>query len=204
MVSKNVHVTADVSLSAHVSSTANVWHYAQVREDAVIGESCVIGRGAYIGKGVSIGDNCKVQNYALVYEPAVIEAGVFIGPAAVLTNDQFPRAINADGSPKASSDWVSVGVTARTGASIGANATCIAPVTIGRWALVGSGAVVTKDVPDFALVVGNPARRIAWVGKAGIPLALKDPRDATLYVCPHTNEEYREVSANELIEVVEV
>lgn len=193
-----IHETADVADSARVGGGSKVWHYAQVRENARIGDNCIVGRGAYIGTGVELGDACKVQNYALVYEPALLERGVFIGPAAVLTNDQFPRAINADGTPKSASDWDAVGVTVREGAAVGANATCIAPVEIGAWALVGSGSVVTRDVPRFALVVGNPARRIAWVGKAGVPLV---PGDSdSQYRCPATGDIYTQISDNELIE----
>jgi acetyltransferase-like isoleucine patch superfamily enzyme len=133
-----------------------------------------------------MGDNCKVQNYALVYEPAVLEAGVFIGPAVVLTNDTYPRAINPDGSLKSAHDWEPVGVTIRTGAAIGARAVCVAPVTIGAWATVAAGAVVTKDVPDHALMAGVPARRIGWVGKAGVPLQV----DGDEFVCPATGARY--------------
>lgn len=195
-----VHATADVAESATIAAGSKVWHYAQVRENATIGENCVVGRGAYVGTGVEVGDNCKIQNYALVYEPAKLANGVFIGPAVVLTNDHFPRAINADGSPKSTDDWHPVGVDIREGASIGASATCVAPIVIGRWALVGSGSVVVKDVPDFALVVGSPARRIGWVGKAGQPLTV-DPGDSTLYVCPVTADRYRQTDENQLSEV---
>ena len=103
-----------------------------------------------------MGDHCKVQNNALIYEPAWLEDGVFVGPAAVFTNDRFPRAITPDGSLKKAADWDPVGVRVRYGASIGAKAVCVAPVTIGRWALVAAGSVVVTDVPDFALV---PARQ---------------------------------------------
>jgi len=106
-----------------------------------------------------------------------------------LTNDHFPRAINPDGSLKSAHDWAPVGVTIHEGASIGASATCVAPVTIGRWALVGSGAVVVKDVPDFALVVGSPARRVGWVGKAGVPLEAQPNGE---WLCPETGERYAE------------
>ncbi len=194
------HPTADVAENAAVGNGSKIWHYAQVREDVVMGQNCIVGRGAYVGTGVEMGDNCKVQNYALVYEPARLGNGVFIGPAVVLTNDHFPRAINADGSPKSAADWHPVGVEIREGASIGASATCVAPITIGRWALVGSGAVVVKDVPDFALVVGSPARRIGWVGKAGQPLTV-DPHDPAIYICPATGERYRQTNDHELIEV---
>jgi UDP-2-acetamido-3-amino-2,3-dideoxy-glucuronate N-acetyltransferase len=193
-----VHDTADVASTASIGAGSKIWHYAQVREDARIGENCIVGRGAYIGTGVELGDNCKVQNYALVYEPAKLARGVFIGPAVVLTNDHFPRAINADGTPKSADDWHPVGVDIREGASIGAGSTCIAPVVIGRWALVGAGSVVVKDVPDFALVVGSPARRIGWVGTAGEPLAQDSSGQ---WICPVTGAQYREVAPNELVEV---
>jgi serine acetyltransferase len=181
--------SADVASDAVIGDGSSVWHLAQVREGAILGTNCVVGRGAYIGTGVRMGNSCKVQNYALVYEPAVLEDGVFIGPAVVLTNDHFPRAVNADGSPKSASDWHAVGVTIRHGASIGARAVCVAPVIIGRWATVAAGAVVTKDVPDYALVVGVPARRIGWVGEAGEPLVA----DADgLWRCPKTGNLYHE------------
>lgn len=184
-----VHTSADVADSARLGEGSKIWHYAQVREDAWLGANCIVGRGAYIGTGVELGDNCKVQNYALVYEPAKLANGVFIGPAVVLTNDHFPRAINPDGSIKDASDWDAVGVTIEEGASIGASATCVAPITIGAWALVGSGSVVIKDVPAHAIVVGSPARQVGWVGKAGQPLApLGDGR----YRCPVTGATYVE------------
>src|SRR5699024_1709845 len=103
--------SADVSDEATIGEGSSVWHLAQVREQAVLGEGCIVGRGAYIGTGVRLGDHCKIQNYALVYEPAELADGVFVGPAAVLTNDQYPRAINPDGSLKDASDWEAVGVT---------------------------------------------------------------------------------------------
>jgi len=149
----------------------------------------VIGHGAYVGSGVRIGANCKLQNHALVYEPAVLEDGVFIGPAAVLTNDQYPRAVTPDGRLKTGADWHPVGVTVRRGASVGARAVCVAPVTVGAWALVAAGAVVTQDVPDHALVVGAPARRVGWVGRAGVPLQAS--RSGT-WRCPETGETYTE------------
>lgn len=181
--------TADVDGLARIGDGTLIWHLAQVRERARIGAGCILGRGSYIGPGVVLGDNCKIQNYALVYEPAVLEDGVFVGPAAVFTNDVFPRAITVDGKRKDADDWDAVGVTVRTGASIGARAVCIAPVTIGAWALVAAGAVVTQDVPDHALVVGVPARRIGWVGRAGMPL---ESIGDGLFQCPSTGDEYRE------------
>lgn len=192
--------SADVSPQASVGEGSSIWHLAQVREHAQLGQNCIVGRGAYIGEGVRMGDNCKVQNYALVYEPAVLEDGVFIGPAVVLTNDHYPRAINADGSLKSASDWEPVGVTIRQGAAIGARSVCVAPVTIGQWATVAAGAVVTKDVPDFALVAGVPARRIGWVGHSGVKLEAIEGREG-FFRCPTSGREYQQVSETELKEV---
>ena len=133
----------------------------------------------------------------MVYHPAKLANGVFIGPAAVLTNDQYPRAINPDGSLKSASDWDAVGVTIKEGAAIGARAVCVAPVTIGAWALIAAGAVVNKDVPDFALMAGVPAKRIRWVGRAGVPLeSIGDNR----FRCPTTGATYKEESSDKLIE----
>ncbi|ADX73688.1 N-acetylglucosamine-1-phosphate uridylyltransferase/acetyltransferase [Pseudarthrobacter phenanthrenivorans Sphe3] len=183
-----IAASADVSPESEIGDGTKVWHLAQVREGARLGENCVIGRGAYIGPGAVLGNNCKVQNYALVYEPAVLAAGVFIGPAVVLTNDVFPRAVTPDGDLKTEDDWDKVGVTIGEGAAVGARAVCIAPVAIGSWATVAAGAVVTKDVPDFALVAGVPARRIGWVGKAGHPLK----QDGGDWVCPESGARYVE------------
>ena len=181
--------SADVDERATIGDGTSVWHLAQVRENAVLGEGCVVGRGAYVGSGVQVGRNVKIQNLALVYEPAVLEDGVFVGPAVVLTNDHYPRSVNPDGSLKSGHDWEPVGVTVREGASLGARSVCVAPVTIGRWALVAAGSVVVQDVPDFALVAGVPAKRLRWVGHAGVPL---EPDGDGRWRCPHTGRTYVE------------
>lgn len=191
-----IEPSADVAPSARVADNARVWHLAQVREDASIGEETIVGRGAYIGEGVRVGDRCKIQNYALIYEPASLADGVFVGPAAVFTNDHAPRAINPDGSLKSASDWDRVGVTVERGGAIGARAVCVAPVRIGAWASVGAGAVVTRDVAPYALVVGVPARRVGWVGEAGVPLVAADDTtgeagDRT-WLCPASGRRYVE------------
>lgn len=186
-MSATVKDTAQVADSAQLGDGTTVWELAQVREDAVLGESCVIGRGAYVGTGVRIGDRCKLQNYALVYEPATLGDGVFIGPAAVLTNDQYPRSVSPDGDLKRASDWQAVGVEIGDGASIGARAVCVAPLKVGAWSLVAAGAVVTRDVPSYALVAGVPAKRIGWVGRAGVRLAETEPG---VWTCPETGDVY--------------
>ncbi|MGB7448315.1 MAG: acyltransferase [Ornithinimicrobium sp.] len=186
-----VHVLpgAEVDPTARVGDGSTVWHLAQVRENAVIGAECVIARGAYIGPGVRLGRGCKVQNYALVYDPADLADGVFVGPGAVLTNDAYPRAIQPDGRPRTAADWRAVGVAVGRGASIGARAVCVAPVRIGEWATVAAGAVVTSDVPDYGLVVGVPARRVGWVGERGVPLR---PAADGGWRCPVSGRLYRE------------
>ena len=188
--------SAGVDPTATVPESARVWGLAQVRAGAVLGERTIVGRGAYVGVGVAVGSDVKIQNNALVYEPALLEDGVFVGPGAILTNDRRPRAVNPDGSLKSATDWEPVGVTIRRGASIGAGAICVAPVEIGMWALVAAGSVVTRDVPPFALVAGNPARRIGWVSTAGHRLQKVGTGDWT---CPASGESYREVSPDELV-----
>lgn len=162
-MSFRVHPTAEVSDRARIGEGASIWHQAQVRENAGIGPGCIIGKGVYIGADVQVGANCKVQNYSCVYEGTTLEDGVFVGPEVVFTNDRFPRAINPDGTLKSASDWECVGATVQYGAAVGSRSVVLPGVRIGRWALVGAGSVVTKDVPAHGLVIGNPARQVGWV-----------------------------------------
>ena len=181
--------SADVDERATLGVGSTIWHLAQVREHAQLGRGCIVGRGAYVGPGVIIGDHVKLQNYALVYEPAELGDGVFIGPAAVLTNDMYPRSTDVAGKLKRPADWTAQGVRVLEGASLGARVVVLPGVVVGRWALVAAGAVVTTDVPDFALVVGVPGRRIGWVGRAGVPL---EPAAGGVLTCPQTGETYQE------------
>jgi acetyltransferase-like isoleucine patch superfamily enzyme len=175
--------------SAVLGVGTTVWHLAQIRENARLGRECIVGRGAYVGPGVIIGNNVKLQNYALIYEPARLEDDVFIGPAAVLTNDLYPRSVDVSGKLKRPADWDALGVVVQQGASLGARTVVVAGRRIGRWALVAAGAVVTRDVPDFALVAGTPARRIGWVGRAGVRL---EPSADGRWRCPQTGSLYVE------------
>ena len=188
-----IHAQADVDQGAIIESGSKIWELARVRSGAKIGSETIIGRSAYIDTDVQIGAKCKVQNNALIYSPAVIADGVFIGPGAILTNDLNPRAINETGTQKSATDWKVQRVEILYGASIGAGAICVAPVTIGSWAMVGAGAVVIKNVPDFALVVGNPAKQIGWVGKSGSKLD-KSKDQENKFICPITKHEYLEES----------
>ena len=168
-----IHKTADISKKAKVGKGTEVWNDVKVREDVVIGENCVIHKGVYIGEEVVIGDNVKVQTNASLFKGVTIEDGVFIGPQVCFTNDKNPRSINPDGSLKKSSDWQVGKTLVKKGASIGGNATILPGITIGQWALVGAGAVVTKNVPDFGLVIGNPAKLVGYVDESGKKLASK-------------------------------
>jgi len=178
--SSYIHPTADVSPEAQIGPGTRIWHQAQVREGAVIGADCILAKGVYVDWDVRVGDRVKVQNYASIYRGATIEDGVFIGPYACLTNDRFPRAVTPQGDLKGEEDWHAGEVLVREGASLGAGAVVLPGVEIGRWALVGAGAVVTQSVPDHGLVVGNPARLVGILCRCGRPVEPGRPSpDAT-------------------------
>jgi len=166
-----IHPTADVSDDAEIGAGSRIWNQCQVRERARIGQNCILGKGVYVDAGVIVGSNVKVQNYVSIFHGVTIGDGVFIGPHVCFTNDNLPRAINPDGTLKAADDWVTGHTRVKYGASLGANTTLLPKITVGRWAMVGSGAVVTKDVPDYGLVVGSPARLVGFVCPCGHRLA---------------------------------
>jgi len=172
-----VHATAEVSSAAQIGAGCRIWRQAHVRERADIGPGCIIGAGVYVGAGVRLGANCKVQNDALLYEGVELEDGVFIGPQVCFTNDRLPRAVNVDMSLKSASDWELTPTRVREGASVGASSVVLAGLTIGRWALIGAGTVVTRDVPDHALVLGHPGRIHGWVCRCARRLSVRPRAD---------------------------
>jgi UDP-2-acetamido-3-amino-2,3-dideoxy-glucuronate N-acetyltransferase len=169
-----VHSTSDVSTEAQVGEGTKIWQHCQVREGAVIGSDCILSKGVYIDANVRVGNNVKIQNGVSIYHGVTLEDGVFCGPHCVFTNDREPRAINANGTLKRADDWKVTETLVRTGASIGAHATIVCGVTIGQWAMIGAGAVVTRDVPDYGLVYGNPARLHGFVCPCGEKLVTED------------------------------
>jgi acetyltransferase-like isoleucine patch superfamily enzyme len=161
------HSTSDVSPHATIGDGTKIWQHCQVREGAVLGRNCILSKGVYIDAGVHIGNNVKIQNGISVYHGVTLEDGVFCGPHCVFTNDRQPRAINADGTLKSADDWLVSETLVKMGASIGAHATIVCGITIGRWAMIGAGSVVTRTVPDYGLVYGTPARLRGFVCPCG-------------------------------------
>ncbi len=182
-----IHPTAVVEEGAVIGEGTKIWHFVHVRAGAKIGRNCNIGKDVYIDVGVEIGDNVKIQNGVSVYRGVKLEDDVFVGPYAVFTNDLYPRAFNRN--------WKVVPTLVKRGASIGANATIVCGVTIGEYAMVAAGAVVTRDIPPHGLVMGNPARLRGFVCYCGKPLRDSDIVEKTsehvVFKCPECGKEVR-------------
>jgi UDP-2-acetamido-3-amino-2,3-dideoxy-glucuronate N-acetyltransferase len=173
-----IHASAIVDDGAEIGADSKLWHFCHVMPGAHIGARCVLGQNVMVGPGVRIGDGVKIQNNVSVYAGVTLEDDVFCGPSCVFTNVLTPRAF-----VERKDEFLPTLV--RRGATIGANATVICGVTVGRYAMIGAGSVVTRDVPDQALVVGNPARPMGWVSRAG-------DRLGDDLMCPRTGERYRQ------------
>jgi len=179
MMHLSIHPSAIVDAGARIGAGTHVWHFAHVCAGARIGANCSLGQGVYVGNDVTIGANVKIQNNVSVYDAVTLEDDVFCGPSMVFTNVHNPRAA----VPRKSEYRPTL---VKRGASLGANCTVVCGTTIGRYAFVGAGAVVSRDVPDFALVVGVPARRIGWVSRHGERLEFV----GAAATCPATGERY--------------
>ncbi|MBI2389023.1 MAG: N-acetyltransferase [Deltaproteobacteria bacterium] len=179
-----VHETAVVDEPCEIGAGTRVWHFCHVSRDAKIGSGCSLGQNVFVASGVTVGNNVKIQNNVSLYEGTVIEDDVFLGPSCVLTNVSNPRS-------QVNRRRLYEKTLIRRGATIGANATIVCSTTVGRYAFVAAGAVVTRDVPDYAMMVGVPARRIGWCSRHGHRLSSID--SSGYLVCPESRLRYREV-----------
>ncbi len=177
----DAHAVVDENVT--IGEGSKIWHFSHVQSGAKIGKSCIIGQNVNIGNNVTIGNYVKIQNNVSVYEGVTLEDYVFCGPSMVFTNILNPRSKY----PQVGAKYY-IKTLVKEGASLGANCTVVCGHTIGRFAMVGAGSVVTKDIPDFALVVGNPAKVIGWYSEAGVKLDFKDSKDA---FCEKSGKKYR-------------
>ncbi|MFO7690760.1 MAG: acyltransferase [Cryobacterium sp.] len=177
------HESAYVDEPCEIGDGTKIWHFCHIQSGAKIGERCIFGQNCNVANDVVIGSNVKVQNNVSIYTGTIIEDDVFLGPSCVLTNVTNPRS-----QVKRHSLYEKT--LLRRGCSIGANATVVCGITIGRYAFIGAGAVVTRDVPDYALMVGVPARQKGWVSRHGLPLT--EPDGEGVYTCPESGLRYRE------------
>jgi UDP-2-acetamido-3-amino-2,3-dideoxy-glucuronate N-acetyltransferase len=184
-----VHESSFVDDGAVIGSGTKIWHFSHVMQGAKIGERCSFGQNCVVSPGVVVGSNVKVQNNVSIYEGTIVEDDVFLGPSCVLTNVTNPRSQILRRS-------LYEKTLLRRGCSIGANATIVCGITIGRYAFVAAGAVVVKDVPDYALMVGVPARQKGWMSRHG--QLLKDPDKEGVMVCPESGLRYKVVEAEQL------
>lgn len=173
-----VHETSVVDPGADIGEGTQIWHFCHIMEGAKIGKRCKFGQNVFLASGVILGENCKIQNNVSIYDGVVLEDDVFCGPSMVFTNVKTPRS----GVLRNTSDDY-LGTHVKKGASIGANATIVCGVTIGRYAFVGAGSVVSRDVPDYALVLGVPAHVKGWACECGIRLSFSEPGEATCSEC---------------------
>ncbi len=180
-----IHESSFVDQPCSIGTGTRIWHYCHIMPDARIGENCTLGQNVFVGRGVTIGRNVKLQNNVSVFEGVTLEDEVFCGPSVVFTNVRNPR---SEVARKQEYEPTLVG----RGATVGANATVVCGHTIGAYAFVGAGAVVTRDVPDYALVLGNPARRVGWVCRCGVRLA----EGPTPLRCPECRATYRRRGAS--------
>jgi UDP-2-acetamido-3-amino-2,3-dideoxy-glucuronate N-acetyltransferase len=158
-----LHPSVEVHKTAIIEDGCFIWNQSQIRENVHIGRDCHIGKNVYIDAGVIIGNSVKIQNNSSIYSGCTIEDNVFIGPHVILTNDKYPRAVNSDLSLKKQSDWTNGRISIRKGASIGAGSIILPDLIIGKYSLIGAGTIVTKNVPDFGLIYGTPAKHKGFV-----------------------------------------
>ncbi|MCU4674725.1 acetyltransferase [Catenovulum sp. 2E275] len=192
MVNFSIHESAIVDAGAQIGEGTRVWHFVHVCSGAVIGKCCSLGQNVFVGNKVVIGNNCKIQNNVSVYDNVTLEEDVFCGPSMVFTNVYNPRS-----AIERKAEYRDTYV--KRGATLGANCTIVCGVTIGKYAFVGAGAVINKNVPDYALMVGVPAKQVGWMSEFGEKLDLPLTGNASA-TCPHQNVEYR-LTNNELVKV---
>jgi len=181
-----IHPTAEIERGASVGPNTNIWHHVHVRAGAIIGADCNLGHSVFVDAGAVVGNSVKLQNRVSIYRGVTLEDGVFVGPHVTFTNDKYPRSIHPDGSLIDDDDWQTVSTLVRYGASIGAGAIVLPGVTIGRWAMVGAGALVVDDVPDHGLLVGKPGVLVGYACSCGRRLRAEGRR----WSCAHCGESY--------------
>jgi len=178
------HMSAVIDQPCEIGEGTKIWHFCHISADCRVGKRCVLGQNVFVASGVVLGDNVKVQNNVSLYTGTVVEDDVFLGPSCVLTNVTNPRS-------EVNRHSLYEHTLLRRGCTVGANATIVCGITIGRFAFVGAGAVAVKDVPDYALVVGVPARHAGWMSRHGLPL--RNPDSGGVLRCPESGLRYREV-----------
>lgn len=197
-VGPHIHPSAELGEGVQVGDGTKVWHFVQIRPRVHIGDNCILGRDVYIDEDVRIGNNVKIQNRVSIYKDCILEDGVFVGPHVVFTNDQFPRAINPDGTLKSAEDWAAGSTKVRTGASIGASSVILPSKEIGAFALIGAGSVVTRDVGAHHIVVGNPARLVGFACFCGHKL---EKSSEIQLECPSCSRQFTEHAENRVVPI---